>query len=353
MRVAYLFNRTRVGEPEMVRCGALHDNSFYGMFRLEKYGVDAEHLELEQYFSKQISLLMRKVGGVYFQHVPLFWELLSYDVVFASNAFGAQFIHTLFRLRTPAWVMYDFSLSGLLNKYPGVKGKILHWLISRAAGIITISEYEEKKMRTLFPHMKDRVSYIPLGVDTKFFSPRENAEKNYIFAPGFDPCRDYETLFEAASGMDTSVVVSKSRQMDKLESIPSFVQKKQLSTEELLQTYGEAKVIVVPLDISGGINDAAGSTTVVEAMAMGKAVIATKTPTLESYIEDGVTGVLVPPRNPIALRQALEQVLSDSVLRERLGKAAREYVVRECEADKTAKKLIQFFSGISEPKIAR
>jgi MMP alpha-(1->4)-mannosyltransferase len=41
-------------------------------------------------------------------------------------------------------------------------------------------------------------------------------------------------------------------------------------------------------------------------------------------VEDGVTGLLVPPRDPAALRAALTRVLADAELRSRLGAAARE-----------------------------
>ena len=41
-------------------------------------------------------------------------------------------------------------------------------------------------------------------------------------------------------------------------------------------------------------------------------------------VEDGVTGLLVPPRDPQALRAALERLLGDAELRRRLGDAGRD-----------------------------
>jgi glycosyltransferase involved in cell wall biosynthesis len=61
-----------------------------------------------------------------------------------------------------------------------------------------------------------------------------------------------------------------------------------------------------------------------EAMAHGRPVIATRVGGLIDAVEDGVTGVLVPPRDPVALRAALVRSLSDAALRRRLGAAARE-----------------------------
>ena len=62
-----------------------------------------------------------------------------------------------------------------------------------------------------------------------------------------------------------------------------------------------------------------------EAMAYGRAVVATAVGGLPDAVEDGVTGLLVPPRDPVALRAALERLLGDSELRARLGSAGRRH----------------------------
>ena len=59
-------------------------------------------------------------------------------------------------------------------------------------------------------------------------------------------------------------------------------------------------------------------------MAYGRPVIATAVGGLLDAVEDGVTGLLVPPRDPAALRAAIATLLSDAELRQRLGTAARE-----------------------------
>jgi glycosyltransferase involved in cell wall biosynthesis len=47
---------------------------------------------------------------------------------------------------------------------------------------------------------------------------------------------------------------------------------------------------------------------------------------LLDLVVDGETGLLVPPRDPRALRRALERLLGDEELRRRLGDAARERI---------------------------
>jgi glycosyltransferase involved in cell wall biosynthesis len=61
-----------------------------------------------------------------------------------------------------------------------------------------------------------------------------------------------------------------------------------------------------------------------EAMTYGRAVVATSVGGHLDAIEHGVTGLLVPPRDPAALRRAIEGLLADEAERRRLGTAARE-----------------------------
>jgi lipopolysaccharide/colanic/teichoic acid biosynthesis glycosyltransferase/glycosyltransferase involved in cell wall biosynthesis len=59
-----------------------------------------------------------------------------------------------------------------------------------------------------------------------------------------------------------------------------------------------------------------------EAMAAGRAVIATRVGGVPELVRDGVTGRLVPPGDEAALRQAMQELAADGALRDRLGQAA-------------------------------
>ncbi|NLB71755.1 MAG: glycosyltransferase family 4 protein, partial [Chloroflexi bacterium] len=60
-----------------------------------------------------------------------------------------------------------------------------------------------------------------------------------------------------------------------------------------------------------------------EAMACGKACVATDVPGSRDIIEDGVSGLLVEPENAIDLASAIQRLINDRQFRERIGKAAR------------------------------
>jgi glycosyltransferase involved in cell wall biosynthesis len=60
-------------------------------------------------------------------------------------------------------------------------------------------------------------------------------------------------------------------------------------------------------------------------MTQGRAVIATNHGGTCELVQEGVTGMLVPPSDPKALVEAIELLLADRALRERMGRAAAKY----------------------------
>jgi glycosyltransferase involved in cell wall biosynthesis len=79
---------------------------------------------------------------------------------------------------------------------------------------------------------------------------------------------------------------------------------------------------------------------VFEYMAAGLPVVASRIGQLETLIVPGVTGLLVPPGDPVALADALELLLADAGLRDRLGRAARAAVLRDHTWDKVAERIL-------------
>jgi glycosyltransferase involved in cell wall biosynthesis len=86
---------------------------------------------------------------------------------------------------------------------------------------------------------------------------------------------------------------------------------------ELGAAYDAAAIVAVPSRREGY------GMTAREAMAHGRPVVATAVGGLRDAIRDGETGLVVAPGDVHALRAAVERLLGDPVLRERLGNAAR------------------------------
>ena len=85
--------------------------------------------------------------------------------------------------------------------------------------------------------------------------------------------------------------------------------------------YNASDLIVLPTYSEGLPNVA------LEAAAMAKPVVATRVTGCVDVVEDGITGVLIPPRDSVALEEAITRYLADPPLRMRHGVAARERVL--------------------------
>ncbi len=111
-----------------------------------------------------------------------------------------------------------------------------------------------------------------------------------------------------------------------LVSVPSddgIVATGPLPHDEVVDLYSEADVVVVP-----SIWKEPFPRVILEAMAAGRPVVATRSGGIPELVEDGVTGILVPPRDELELSQALVRLLEDPNLRKRMGDAGQERLDR-------------------------
>lgn len=96
----------------------------------------------------------------------------------------------------------------------------------------------------------------------------------------------------------------------------------QLGRQDVGRAMRAADVVVVP-SVPAASGDQDGVPYVLlEAMAAGSAIVGSRLPGIDEAVEDGHTGVLVPPGNPAELARAIDRVLSDDTLRFELGEAA-------------------------------
>jgi glycosyltransferase involved in cell wall biosynthesis len=120
-----------------------------------------------------------------------------------------------------------------------------------------------------------------------------------------------------------------------------------VTQEELVGIYKEATVFALPCRILDDGDRDGLPNVLLESMSMGLPVISSPISGIPEVIRNGENGLLVPERDVNALAAALELLLHDAELRERLGRNARSTIVSEMSADAMAQKLAGlFFSAI-------
>jgi glycosyltransferase involved in cell wall biosynthesis len=96
-------------------------------------------------------------------------------------------------------------------------------------------------------------------------------------------------------------------------------------TVSLLGLRSDVPDVLAALDVVVLSSDREGTPlALMEAMGAGKPIVATRVGGVPDLVEDGVHGLLVPPRDPRALADAVARLLRDPRLRSRLGDRARE-----------------------------
>ncbi|MFN0124815.1 MAG: glycosyltransferase family 4 protein [Blastocatellia bacterium] len=115
-------------------------------------------------------------------------------------------------------------------------------------------------------------------------------------------------------------------------------------TQETLQRiYHQATLFVLPCQIAANRDRDGIPNVLVEAMATGLPVISTDVSGIPELIEHGVSGWLVPQKNPGALADAIATLLASPEQRRALGRAAREKVCRDFDATQHIQSLQKLF----------
>jgi glycosyltransferase involved in cell wall biosynthesis len=199
-----------------------------------------------------------------------------------------------------------------------------------------------------------KLEYIPYHADTEFWSPTHTDEEPLVVAAGREH-RDYATLAAACDGLDARVFVAAgsvhSPDATSREPLqwPGNFERGFADYRMLRDLYARASVVAVPLvdtDFQAGV------TTVIEAMAMGKAVVVTSTSGQSRVVHDGVTGICVPPGDVGEMRDAVRFLLANPAQRRRLGWAARDAVVAGYSVEAYAQRLAGHLSDLAVAKRA-
>jgi len=230
-------------------------------------------------------------------------------------------------------------------------------VISVADRIIAATPAEQAQLNWLYGADMNKVCIIPPGVDLNRFHPIEKSEaqrrvgipcgdKNIMFAGRIEPLKGVDTLIKAMALIkqrypdvmeNTCVAIiggdpwadTPDAEMARLQALRQdlgihdivlFLGAK--DQEVLPNYYAAAEMVVMPSHYeSFGM-------VALEAMAMGRPVIASEVGGLAYLIQDGINGYHVPSRDAEALAERIYELLTNVECREEMGREARRYAER-------------------------
>jgi glycosyltransferase involved in cell wall biosynthesis len=184
-----------------------------------------------------------------------------------------------------------------------------------------------------------RIVQLRWLVDQKFFRPMPGPT-DMICAVGRE-MRDYLTLIEAirdlpvpchiAAKIDVGKTDQWMRDIPDPSQLPTHLTFGTKPFPELRALYARSRFVVLPIFPTDTDN---GVTAMTEAMAMGKPVICSKVDGQRDLLEHGVNGLFVPPRDPRALREAIEFLWRHPEECERMGREGRRKIERNHTLDR-------------------
>lgn len=247
------------------------------------------------------------------------------------------------------------------NSFMKYFGKMEQQTAENANLIVTISEYSLEKLKKYYGIDEGKVRIVPNGVDIEKFKPLiDTASAKHQFGLGAGPCvlfvgsliprKGLQFLVEAAKKIVrdiadvTFLIVGegplRTQLDDNLTSSKlsgNFRFFGNLEEDVLPVLYGCADVFVLP-----SIQEGQGIV-LLEAQACGKPVVAFNIGGVCEAVQNGTTGLLVERGNIDGLADALLSLLSDSVLRKRMGLAGRSFVAENYTWELCAERMLKVY----------
>jgi glycosyltransferase involved in cell wall biosynthesis len=244
--------------------------------------------------------------------------------------------------------------------------------LAPAEFVITNSRYNEAVLASLLPQRSaPKVHVIYNGIDVPRFQPQPRPAGTVLrllsVARLVEP-KGLEYLLEAcaqlaAAGRRLHCVIVGGRVANEvnyfirlhklhralaLDTVVSFVGAQPF--DRVLEHYAQADLFVLPaVTASDGRRDVTPNV-LIEAMAMHLPVISTHSGAIPEIVEDGVSGILVEPRDAAGLAAAIARLTGDASLRQRLGNNARRRVEERFDITKNINRYVELFGGAGAPR---
>ncbi len=222
--------------------------------------------------------------------------------------------------------------------------------LRRAAGLFTQSPGLVPILREHWDVDPERVHGVTLGIDTEFYpeQPWEGRDPGgvTVTSVGDDRNRDHATLVGAvervrAGGVPAWLELATTLPVA-LQPDAGVVHARRMNAA-MRGLYQRSTVVAIALR-SNPVG--AGLTVALEGMASGRPVVATDNPGMETYVDHGRTGLLVPPGDPAAMADAIGALLSDPDRAAQMGAAGRKEVEARFTSAHMARELRDIVRGV-------
>ncbi len=214
------------------------------------------------------------------------------------------------------------------------------------------------------PEAASKIEVVPCGIDTPVFAgpgvarPAADDTMTILCVATLYEVKGHAYLFEACARLVTQgcrircLLAGDGPDRAHLESLVEELGLGRVVTflgprprAEIVALMHQADVLVVPSVPTESGRREGMPVVVMEAMAAGLPVVASAISGIPEVVQDGVTGLLVPPRDPVALAAALERAATDGPERQAMIAAAQDVVRERYDYDVVTRRLIDLFAA--------
>jgi glycosyltransferase involved in cell wall biosynthesis len=218
------------------------------------------------------------------------------------------------------------------------KDAILRRILPSFDGLWALSRAQIGVLGDWLGYNAPPIEFLRFGIDHEFFRPTPYPEEPVVLSIGRDRDRDADTLFETFEEIkrlrpETRMFVQTTSE----RSAPAGVEVlPMLSHARLRDYYQRASVILVATRPNLHVS---GMTVALEGMASARPVVISRTPGMDDYVEDGVSGLLYSPGDSQGMAHGVADLLAGPDAAQEMGRAGRESVERRHTTERMAESL--------------
>lgn len=312
----------------IVTLGAPHDLPWWWEHIQQDQGlcsVDYERMS----FSNKNSLIIKT------HELPLLaWKVLKslkrwrkeYDYIYTFECdllgFFISFWQTLLWWKKPKHVIVQFIMREKTQSLSSqLKYLVMKFCFSSLYKAICSSSHEAAYYRKTFDWPQSKAAYAPFHSDPKLLT-MPTSDEDFVMAGG-RTFRDYKTLFESLKGTDIQCTIVGMKPSECYDNNQNIHIKERLPVKEFETLLSKSSIVVIPLFDQ---KISTGQSVLLQAMALAKPVIITRTNGTVEYVEDGVNAFLVDPSSPQQLNEIILKLMNNPELRESVGRNAKAAV---------------------------